>query len=90
MCKPIDRRRFKAALAVQDRGIKDAAEASGCSYHHLLCVIDGQRSPSKRLRAALRAFLGDSAWMYVTRDSDLLSEPEPTPPGGAPGSAACP
>ena len=78
MKNPLDKGRFRAALTLRGRGLQDAADAAECSYQHLNYVLMGERKPSERLLGALRAYLGESAWAWVTRQSNISPDTSPS------------
>lgn len=54
------RRLFDACLAILGYSHREAAERVGCTYNHLILVLDGERIPSTRLEAAITALMRDA------------------------------
>lgn len=46
------------------------------SYRHLCYVFAGQRAMTAALYAAIQQALGESAWLWVTGQTDLLRDEE--------------
>lgn len=73
----LDRRRFDAALAFQQRSFaRFTATLGRWSQRHIGYVIDGERKGSAALLAAIQAELGEAAWHYVSGQTDRLADGE--------------
>ena len=70
--QPPKLRRFYAALALKGVSLSTMAHQCKVSDSHLRSVAIGDRKPSDRLVANLRAELGEGAWRFVAGEVDLL------------------
>lgn len=71
----LSRRRFDAAISYQGRSLSRFAAALGrWTPQHIAHVAAGDRQGSAALYAAIRQELGESAWLWVTGQSDTLRD----------------
>ena len=71
----LNRRRFDAAIAYHGQSLSSFAAALGrWTPQHIAHVAAGNRQGSAALYAAIRQELGESAWLWVTGQSDTLHD----------------
>lgn len=59
------RRLFSASVSMLGWSMGDAAQRVGCTYNHLLLVLDGVRRPSARLNTAINDVIREAKPMLL-------------------------
>lgn len=74
---PIIRRRYRAALDLQERTAEDVARQARVTTRHLQFCLNGQRQPGPRLAAQIRAAVGEAGWRFAIGAVSTLTDSAP-------------
>ena len=67
-------RRLKAALDLRWSSVEAIARDAQVTSRHCWFVLAGERKPSDRLLAVIRAAVGESGWAFAIGQTDTLRD----------------